>query len=953
MIGQWVRMTAILMISAFGMSCVVTKPKAQIDSSPSTEIQDIRVIEENGKMTIEVLGEEPMIYTTFHLTDPDRLVIDMAGVSLGRFNEEIQMETGPVRVIRPAQGGGDNVARLEFLLDDSVEAEVKTEGMNLVIEVAESEPMKSQFTALEADEMEQEIVSPPSAEKGMEIPAAGLGLEAAPAALAVTESPGEGALNSMGSSLADSIGTSAKAGSTQMMEKPASESLEKAGAGSPGQIADPPALVPLVSDSPNEETLESTEPVENEASLVEEKMSAPKATVTKTTLMDEASFAEETIPLPPASRVKSIHWVHGQELQLVVTADGVLSPNLFFVDSQRLVIDLPGVRAQRRLTKIASEDVHIKQVRIGQHEKKLRLVVDLNAPIHYAWELDQNQLKVTLTAKAAKEDLPSSSEETKSQVVKQSPSVVNPIADAPAEVASPSGADAASTALAQSKAMQSPSVNTPETGALPSLPPSLPTGTSEKSTPGIEDESLKEADEEQAVQVADLSKKDSARKKTFLKRLRQKEASENLTSLSTPKIEELEVEQASLTEGYVGKKISLDFQDAEITNVIRLIAEVSGLNFVMADDVSGKVTLKLNDVPWDQALDIILEMHNLGKDREGNIIRVATLANLAKQRDEEARAKETKVKAEDLLTRVIYVNYAKADAMKTLLTKLLSPRGEIMVDTRTNALIVKDIKDNLKEVERLSSRMDTKTPQVLIEARIAEVKPVFLRSLGIKWGAGYNATSNGNLVGIGNPLATSPINAGVPDFAVNLPASTSLGGIGFTFGRFTQNPFTLDLRLSAGETQALTRVVSTPKVMVLDNHEALIEQGESVPFSTVSQEGTQVQFIDANLTLKVTPHISPDGGILLDVHLSKNEAGPVSPGAPGPPIFKKEVTTNVLLMDGETMVIGGIYETTKTESESGIPWLKDIPFIGWLFKNKETREDTSELLVFLTPKVMD
>jgi len=932
MISLRVRVATIIVLSALGVSCVVAPPKSQIDSSPSSEIQDIRVVEEDGKMTIEVEGEEPMIYTTFHLSDPDRLVIDMAGVGLGRFNEEILVETGPVRAIRPTQGGGDNVARLEFLLDDSVETNVKTEGLRLVVEVTESEQMKSKFTAFEEGigSSRQEIVSPPTAVGLVAQPVAGLA--AVPAALATTEGSAEATLPATDSE-------QKKAMNPPPAGELSPESMEKGGTPplpigttkpeSDSKNIDPPPLVPLSPSAAAPDTLSAkpaNENTEEEDALAEGKLQKEvqenedlsreiNKAAEKPRASEEAPLAQGMKPLPKATRVKSIQWIRDKDLQLIVTSDGALSPSVFFVDSQRLVIDLPGVEAENRQPNLQSDDVYIKQVRIGQHEKKLRLVIDLNAPIHYDWELDKNQLKVTLSGLAEDPALP-------------------PFA----EMSGPAKGAVTGGSMTADKAAQAPSPAVPKASKLPALPPSLPAGSTEKPASPAEVEET----------ASDTAKKDN-----FLKRIRQNEASSKLSAATAQKILDREAAANILPQGYVGKKISLDFQDADTTNIIRLIAEVSGLNFVVADDVTGKVTMKLNDVPWDQALDIILEMHNLGKVREGNIIRVATLANLSKQRDEEARAKETKIKAEDLLTRVIYVNYAKADDMQSLLTKLLSSRGEIVVDKRTNALIVKDIKDNLNEVERLSKKMDTKTPQVLIEARIAEVKPVFLRSLGIKWGAGYNATTGGNLVGIGNSANTSPVNAGVPDFAVNLPASTSLGGIGFTFGRFTQNPFTLDLRLSAGETQALTRVVSTPKIMVLDNHEALIEQGESVPFSTVSQEGTQVQFIDANLTLKVTPHISPDGGILLDVHLSKNEAGPVSPGAPGPPIFKKEVTTNVLLMNGETMVIGGIYETKKTESESGIPWLKELPLVGWLFKNKETREDTSELLVFLTPKVMD
>jgi type IV pilus assembly protein PilQ len=423
--------------------------------------------------------------------------------------------------------------------------------------------------------------------------------------------------------------------------------------------------------------------------------------------------------------------------------------------------------------------------------------------------------------------------------------------------------------------------------------------------------------------------------------------------VKTPAVKKIsEIKEAPTKRKFVGKKISLDFQDADITNMIRLIADVSKMNIVMGDDVKGKVTLRLINVPWDQALDIVLKMNNLGQIREGNILRISTLANITRQQDEEARAKETKVRAEDLVTRIFRINYAKAEELKDTVSKLLSPRGDLTVDDRTNAIIVKDIEKNIGEVGGLIGELDTQTPQVMIEARIVQIKPEFKRELGVQWGADFKSTSGGNLIGIGNSGTGSPINAPTPDFAVNIPAAFNLGGIGFTFGRLTSNPFNLDLRLSAGESKGLTRIVSTPKIAVLDNEEAKIQQGESIPFQTTSDQGTKTQFIDANLSLTVTPHISPDGGIVMDIKISKNAPGTTLDGASGPSILKKEATTLILVQDGETAVIGGIYETEETNSVSGIPILMDIPYLGWLFKRTEVRENTSELLVFITPRVM-
>jgi len=404
---------------------------------------------------------------------------------------------------------------------------------------------------------------------------------------------------------------------------------------------------------------------------------------------------------------------------------------------------------------------------------------------------------------------------------------------------------------------------------------------------------------------------------------------------------------------YTGKKVSLDFQDADVVNVLRLIGDVSESNMVISDDVKGKVNLKLSGVPWDQALSIILKSNNLGQVREENIIRVGTLVNMTRQQDEELKAKETRDRVEDLGSRIITINYSNARALAEPLKKSLSPRGDITVDDRTNTLIVKDIEKNLVEVARLVGRLDTPTPQVTIEARIVQVLPSFSRGLGIQWGANYSDTYKANRAGIGGvTFARNTFGAPAPDFAVNLPASPAFGGVGISFGRLTSNPFNLDLRLSAGESQGLTRIVSRPKVTVLDNQEAKISQGEQIPFQTVSSLGTQTIFKDATLSLVVTPHISSDGGVMMKINITKDSLGSVAPGAPGPSILKKEASTNVLVRDGETTVIGGIYEKSQSDSEDGLPFLRKIPGLGWLFKTVQKREVVSELLVFLTPRVV-
>ncbi|MEC4678577.1 MAG: type IV pilus secretin PilQ, partial [Nitrospirota bacterium] len=731
---------------------------------------------------------------------------------------------------------------------------------------------------------------------------------------------------------------------------------------------------------------------------------------------------------------------------------GILSPRTFFIgfgDNRRLVIDLPGVKISSKQTRVTVDDHRVKQLRVGQHKKKLRLVLDLLSPISYRLTQRRGDLVILIEGPSKKAVSDGVNESVSSAVLQVNAPPSEALSEASALRKSDpvvlEGVESGESGLVLKSMPFAISLPSPRIAAAATLPLPLPVPDTEAKSDVVSDELVQTEDTLQVQEVQEveevsqvevlseappleempeaqtaapsesvqkmdegdlvsekmtsepavpvkaelrlsspepgeplplldvpegnefseeemvsedkktkLTREKAAKKKVILRRKRREAVLSKRDKIARENAAKLESAAVSVPEKYTGRKISLDFQEAEITNVVRLIADVSGLNFVMGDDVKGKITVKLNDVPWDQALEIILEIRNLGMERQGDIIRIATLANLTKQRNEKAEARATKIRAEELLTRVIHINYAEANKLQSLLSKLLSTRGEIMIAKRVNALVVKDILGNLEQVEEMVKRLDTKTPQVLIEARIVEVQPTFKRSLGVQWGADFKTNSGGNSIGIGTFTGPgSSVFSPVPGFAVNAPASTPLGGVGFSFGRFTESPFQLDLRISAGESQEMTRIVSTPKIMVLDNHEALIKQGAKIPFQTSSPNGgTNTRLVDANLELKVTPHISQDGGILLELNLTKNQPGPPVSGSTQPSIFQKEVSTQILLMDGETMVIGGIYETQKTESESGIPFLKDIPGLGWLFKNKEQSETTTELLIFITPTVM-
>jgi type IV pilus assembly protein PilQ len=419
---------------------------------------------------------------------------------------------------------------------------------------------------------------------------------------------------------------------------------------------------------------------------------------------------------------------------------------------------------------------------------------------------------------------------------------------------------------------------------------------------------------------------------------------------------------------YVGKKVSFEFKDIDIHNLLRVIAEVSKKNFVVADDVTGKITIRLRNVPWDQALDIILASKGLGKEEIGDIVRVAPLKTL----EEEARSREERKKAlrrqEELVVQLIPVNYASATDMASRVKDVLSERGTVAVDGRTNTLVVRDIGSNIGKARGLVEKLDSMTPQVLIESRIVEANTSFSRSIGVQWGGfGQAAPATGNATGLSFPntvrvtggadtgSASATGVSGAPNFAVNLPAAVGAGAggaLGFTFGS-ANGALNLNLRLSAAESNGTVKTISAPKVTTLQNQKATISQGVSIPFSQVSAQGVNTTFVEARLQLDVTPHITSDGSVLMSIKATNNQPDPANTGANGQPaIQKKEAETQVLVRDGDTTVIGGIYVRRGSATEAGVPWLMKIPILGFFFKTNTVSENRQELLIFITPRIV-
>jgi len=408
---------------------------------------------------------------------------------------------------------------------------------------------------------------------------------------------------------------------------------------------------------------------------------------------------------------------------------------------------------------------------------------------------------------------------------------------------------------------------------------------------------------------------------------------------------------------YTGQKISLDFQDAEIRHILRLIADVSGLNIIAGDDVVGKITLTLRDVPWDQALDIVLKSKDLGMVRVGNVIRVAPMEKLRREEEALLAIKRTKEIAEEPILEAIPVNFAAGEELLPKVRDLLSERGSVSFDVRTKQLIVKDLQKNVESIKELVAQLDRETPQVLIEARLVEARTNFLEEFGVELGFqasdlvrggegafGVFGASEGEGRGAGSPLA------------VNLPAAVGRGeggAIGFAFSKLN-GTFDLDLRLSALESAGKIKIISRPKITTLDNREAIIVQGSRIPYQVEAADaGLQIQLVDANLQLRVRPKVTADGKkIIMVISVAKNEPDFGHTVLGQPTINTNEATTEVLLRDGQTTVIGGVFATTTSEENKGVPFLSHIPLLKFLFSKKRNATEKRELIIFITPTIV-
>ena len=430
---------------------------------------------------------------------------------------------------------------------------------------------------------------------------------------------------------------------------------------------------------------------------------------------------------------------------------------------------------------------------------------------------------------------------------------------------------------------------------------------------------------------------------------------------------------------YKGERLTLNFQDIETRAVLQLLAETSGQNIVVSDSVRGNVTLRLQNVPWDQALDIVLRTKGLDKRQDGNVVYVAPSEELQARERQQLETQKAIVELAPLRTEYLQVNYAKASDLAALIksqgkASLLSERGSVSVDDRTNTLLLQDTADRLADIRRLVSTLDIPVKQVLIESRIVIVNDSFSRELGVRFGSAYvgdvgdnglvwlgnnglNAADGdtGPVIGNGTGSQQGQVTTGTaPDrYIVNLPVANPAMNLAMTL---LNSNYVVDLEISAAQREGRGEVVSAPRVITANGQEAYIEQGREIPYQESASSGaTTTQFKKAVLSLTVTPQITPDDRLILDLKVTKDSVGQYVPSATGglvPSIDTRQITTQVLVNDGQTVVLGGILETDSRDDVNKVPFLGDVPGLGVFFRKKATRDEKNELLIFVTPKIL-
>jgi len=643
-----------------------------------------------------------------------------------------------------------------------------------------------------------------------------------------------------------------------------------------------------------------------------------------------------------ATRLNKVEAVTADgETTFVVAGDGEFSYSTFRLENpERLVLDLAGVLNTTSQATVPVNSALVERVRVAQFKPRpepvSRVVFDLKQASVPTIERDATGLKVrfgTGAAPAPAESLAASvaPQTTAAPVAEAKPAAPEPaqpaaetaVATAPPEKPAPSPAPVA----AQASAPEAPPA------AAPSPQPSPAAAVAAKPA-------VKGATSDVALFEAEEVKPEAP--------------AEKQAPLLKPTV------GSTLGGGpkaYHGEPISLSLKDADIKDVLRSFSQISSLNIIVQPGVRGTVTVELEGVPWDQALDEILKINGLGMELDGNILRIAPVAQLRAEAEEQQRLRAAQALSVPLQTVIKHLSYANVNEVARILQRrgsagaggsLMSERGSVTTDERTNTLIIKELPGFMDTVIAVIENLDTPEPQVMIEAKIVETTKKFTRTLGVNWGFdSIIDPAHGNTTGLQFP------NQGSASGGVNLLTGAQNGLLNFTLGNVT-NSLKINAQLQAAETEGLINVLSAPKIATLNNERAEIQSGLQIPIQTVANNTVSVQFVNATLRLSVTPHVTAEGTVLMEIEIQKREpqlAFAVA-GAQNAPIDTKEARTRVIVRDGGTTVIGGIYQVSTDQGQDRVPGLANIPILGHLFKNHRRNDQNTELLVFISPRVI-
>lgn len=733
-----------------------------------------------------------------------------------------------------------------------------------------------------------------------------------------------------------------------------------------------PASKPAAEQTPAPVTPEPQALQKQETAPAETPQSVTEQALAATPVAEPAeAHATELKKVAPATEVRDVRIEEEQNhVDVVLVGNGSFTYETFELSNPtRIVVDLKSVSVAAGVKSVvqASNEM-LSRVRVAQYQtspKVARAVIDLNSKVPYSVTPKGSELLIQIGESKVSENQSDPAMDTTDDAASE-PEVTSapaPATSEPEQVAEPA----------------SPEPAMVESTTPVELPPSMPAPTESMKVAAKESEQMVAKNEEKPVEAVPQNNEQFFTFKPDTSLFAQETGSTGSagsTGSTTTSTEGAggygmgSFGDKTLRSGekqYTGEPFSFDFKDIDIKDLFRFIADISGLNVILDPAVKGSVTLKLTEVPWDQALDLITKNQGLGYTIEGNVIRIAPVQKIADEERKRAEQERQMMLSAPLVTKIKPLSYAKAADVDRVVKRLLTPKGTSIIDSRTNTLIITDINTNIDAIINLIDTLDSRTAQVLIEARIVETRKNFSQAFGIQWGFrgivdptfGNNTTLQfpNNVLLDGAPLTPTGglTNNPLGGYAVNLPTDAAPNSaIGLSLGNILDT-FRLDIALMALENSGNARVLSSPKVATQNNTKAEILQGQQIPYQTIANNTITTTFINAALRMSVTPQITSEGTIIMDIELENN-----SPdfshlvGAAGgtPPINIERATTTLLVEDGGTTVIGGIFQNSDSYAQGRTPILHRIPLLGWLFKNTNVNRTNSELLIFITPRIL-